>query len=306
MENKEIKLEKYINKAKLIHNNKYDYSKITLEIFTGTMKKYEVGCPIHGFWYVSLDNHIIKKSNCPKCKGFNLTFLEKIEQAKKIHNERYDYSLILKDFNTNKKVPIICKIHGQFKQLWTNHVHQSQGCPECKINRSPILIEEIKERILNLNTGLEYDWDSYFGYFDNRFRIKCQKHGWFNQQVSNHLQGQRCKKCNNSKGEENIEKFLLENSIDFITQKSFENCINPKTGKKLRFDFYLPKLNTCIEYDGELHYISVKYFGGEKEFERIKEMDLIKNEFCKKEGINLLRISYLEFKNIIGILKKQI
>lgn len=57
-----------------------------------------------------------------------------------------------------------------------------------------------------------------------------------------------------SKGEQLIYDILIENNLVFEQQKTFNNCINPKTNKKLRFDFYLPDYNCCIEYDGEQHY----------------------------------------------------
>lgn len=62
--------------------------------------------------------------------------------------------------------------------------------------------------------------------------------------------------CLVSKGEEKINFILQELKIKFNTQKTFNDCINPKTNTKLRFDFYLPDYNCCIEYDGKQHYIS--------------------------------------------------
>lgn len=66
--------------------------------------------------------------------------------------------------------------------------------------------------------------------------------------------------------------------------------------RPLPFDFYLPEYNICIEYDGEQHNRSVKHFGGDKAFYTRIKHDNIKNEYCKNNGISLLRIPY--FKNI--------
>jgi len=294
-------LEYFINKANTIHGE-YDYSLI--KEYEGVMKKYPIICKEHGVWEVSLDNHINKKSKCPKCKGHKLTYLEKITQANRIHNFKYDYSLITKDFKTDTVVPIICKDHGIFKQLWTNHIHPKHECPKCAVyGRNSLTLDNIKEKVFNLGHDFEYDWDSYKGYYDPGFRIKCPKHGWFKQQISNHLFGQRCPKCNNSKGEESVELFLKENNIKYETQKKFDKCINPETNHKLKFDFYLPKQNICVEYDGQLHTIPVKFFGGQKALDKQIRLDQIKNQFCKDNNIGLIRIAYIEFSNINLILK---
>lgn len=62
--------------------------------------------------------------------------------------------------------------------------------------------------------------------------------------------------CLNSKGEEKITQILLKLNIIFYKEYQFIDCINPKTNTKLRFDFYLPDYNCCIEYDGKQHYVS--------------------------------------------------
>ena len=72
--------------------------------------------------------------------------------------------------------------------------------------------------------------------------------------------------------------------------------INP-----LPFDFYLPQLNKCIEYDGGQHYFPVDFAGkgmehAEEQFRKTQYRDKIKNDYCKNNGISLLRIPY--FKNV--------
>lgn len=298
---KRLTLDEAIQKSINVHGDKYDYSLITE--YKGVMEKYPIVCPTHGMWEVSLDNHITKKSKCPKCVGKYHTFTEKIETATKIHKHVYDYSLITSNFQTMDKVPITCKKHGVFEMLWTNHVHGKQGCPKCKSYRKPISLDVLKQRTVELDLSYTYDWDSYTGYFDNTFRIECPQHGWFNQQLSNHLQGQRCPKCSWSKGEESIELFLQAKNIPYTTQKTFDGCRNPNTNSILRFDFFIPHLNLCIEFDGELHYKPVKFFGGQESFEKAQFLDQVKNDFCTQNKINLLRISYMQFNDIDKILE---
>ena len=109
-----------------------------------------------------------------------------------------------------------------------------------------------------------------------------------------------CSSLANPKGEKTISKFLEKNNIKFFRQKTFEKCFDKRL---LRFDFYIPLANICIEYNGRQHYEPIEYFGGDDAFEDRKNKDKIKSGFCKKNKIRLLEISYLDFKNIEKILK---
>ena len=103
------------------------------------------------------------------------------------------------------------------------------------------------------------------------------------------------------------EKFLVKNEIKFERQKIFEECFYIN---KLKFDFYLPFYNVCIEIDGQHHFYPVTYGGISKEqaiinFNLQKEKDKIKNDFCKENNIILIRLPYWEFygENYKNILK---
>lgn len=103
--------------------------------------------------------------------------------------------------------------------------------------------------------------------------------------------------CLISKGEEKIRKILNQLNIQFITQKTFEDCINPDTGHKLLFDFYIPSQNTLIEYDGEQHFNSTseKGFFPQEKVKEIQNRDKIKNEWCNQKHITLIRIPYTDY-----------
>lgn len=112
-----------------------------------------------------------------------------------------------------------------------------------------------------------------------------------------------CPKCKISKGEREIEKLLNVNNIRFISQYKFSDCKNIYL---LPFDFYLPDYNVCIEYDGQLHYMSVDYFGGDKSLEKTKTRDKIKTSYCKDNDIKLIRIPYWNFNSIEEIIKQEL
>ena len=92
-----------------------------------------------------------------------------------------------------------------------------------------------------------------------------------------------------SLGERLIKDILVENQIDFIPQKRFDDCKNTLA---LPFDFYLPKYNTCIEFDEIQHFKPIDFFGGNDEFNRRKTNDAIKTEYCNIHNINLIRLPY--------------
>lgn len=129
------------------NNNIYGNSIITLN------------CPKHGTFSTNI--HKIYRSiyaGCDKCRKENTinkliklgeerrsTF---IEDAKKIHGDQYDYSLV--DISgKSKKVKIICPIHGVFEMTPSNHIHKGQGCPKC--NRIQLNCERRLGEILKQN-----------------------------------------------------------------------------------------------------------------------------------------------------------
>ena len=108
-----------------------------------------------------------------------------------------------------------------------------------------------------------------------------------------------------SHGERDVKRYLDNNKILYESQKKFDKCkiINP-----LPFDFYLIDYNLCIEYDGEQHF-EPRFSKSNKSvinFEKLQKSDFIKNDFCKKNDIKLLRIPYYDKKNIKDILEKEI
>ena len=105
----------FIEKAKKVHGDKYDYSKVE---YVNSRTKICIICPQHGEFWQTPNAHLMKEG-CPKCKGENVskvnrrTTNEFIEKAKKVHGDKYDYSKV--DYKNNStKVCIICPIHGEF------------------------------------------------------------------------------------------------------------------------------------------------------------------------------------------------
>jgi len=110
-----------------------------------------------------------------------------------------------------------------------------------------------------------------------------------------------------SKSEKIIIQELVDLGYSFFIEKEFPDCKNPETGQRLRFDFYIPECNLCIEYDGKQHYeFNSELFGDSEEgiqrFKAQQTRDQIKTDYCKERAINLLRIKYSDQASIKNIL----
>ena len=109
---------------------------------------------------------------------------------------------------------------------------------------------------------------------------------------------QSCGCSSKSVGENRIKEILKKLNINFEREKTFEDCINPDSGRRLRFDFYLPEYNCCIEYDGYTHFSSNGGWNTEENLAKIQHSDTLKNEYCANNYIKLIRIPYTDFKKI--------
>jgi len=288
---KKLTIEEFIIKASETHNNKYDYSLVD---YINSSKKIKIICSIHGLFEQTPNQHICGKQGCPKCAGKGKNIEEIINDFHKIHNYKYNYSLI-EYKNKRSNLKIICPMHGKFEQVAYSHL-SGIGCPYCAGCKKKTTEEFIKES--NKIHNYKYDYKlTIYKSAHKKIKIICPEHELFEQTPNGHIRGRGCPNCkyNISKGEIIITEYLKENNINFIPQYKFKDC---KLKRPLLFDFYLTELNICIEYDGSQHF-KIGWNNIEK-FKLIQKRDEIKNNFCKNNNIYLIRISYKE--NILNIL----
>lgn len=304
---KKLTQEEFIKKCKEIHNNFYSYDEV---IYKNSNTDIKILCPKHG--YFNQNSYLHSKGHgCLKCMKEKLRNERKmsneeiISKFNKVHNNKYDYSLInYRGLNTNKII-IICPIHGPFEQYPKNHIN-GMGCPKCSKNNpyNKLSKNTLKDDMNKIhNNKYEYIIPDNVN-AKSKIKIICPTHGEFIQKLGNHIhKKQGCPICSESIGEKIIASYLTQNNVIFIRQKTFDDCINIK---KLKFDFYLPEFNTIIEFDGLQHVKPILKFGGDNYFNYIKLCDKIKTEYCIKNGIKLIRIPYTEFKNIEKIIKSEL
>ena len=315
MTTKKLTTEEFIKKAKEVHGDKYDYSRVN---YVNYQTKIEIICPKHGSFKQTPGQHF-RGQGCPDCgkqklkeKGEKqrLTTEEFVKKAKEVHGDKYDYSKV-NYINAKTKIEIICPKHGSFFQTPTNHL-SGDKCPKCAQDdrslKRRLTTEEFAKKAKEIH-GDRYDY-SKVNYINNHTKIEiiCPKHGSFFQTPMHHIsenQNNSCPKCRESKGERKIRVYLEAKRISYNQEFIFKDCCG-KAQKPLPFDFYIPSKNLLIEYQGVQHYKPIDYFGGNKNLLEQKERDDIKKCFAKNKKIKLLTIPYWDYKIIEEILEENL
>lgn len=244
--------------------------------------------------------HITKGHGCPKCAG-NIKKTDE-EFRNELKSVNPNIIPLTKYINNRTHVLCECKICGcQWNVKPANIFSLNRGCPKCSKNKKKTH-QEFVDEMKRVNPNIEI-----LGEYKNaatKILCRCKKDGYVWEGTPNAIcHGVGCPKCNSSKGEMAVEKYLKDNNISYEIQKRFDDCKNIFS---LPFDFYLPNNKTCIEYDGSLHYKAVDYFGGEEALKSTQSRDKIKTNYCKEHNIKLIRIPYWEFDNIEEILNREL
>lgn len=284
-------------KCKTLNNNKYTKEYISDLIIKykkpykyfldkdiyNVQEKISIECKKHGIFEQRLHNHFNLGQMCKKCSNEDKKGL-----TDKLDKWLLENNIHMLKYNGYKSKSIIkCNNEHIFSSTIDNL--KNYGCPICIENTR---LEKERERfIINsklvwCNGLIEFDYNTLI--YNGKGKLFTMKSdvGIISQLPDNHLNGFLPRK---STGETIIESILNKYSIFYEREKTFDGCINKK---KLRFDFYIPEKNICIEYNGIQHYQKVDRFGGEEKFNYQKHNDSIKSNFCKENNINLLIISH--------------
>jgi hypothetical protein len=240
-----------------------------------------------------------------------LTTNQFIDKSKLIHGDEYDYSLI-NYVNSRTKIKIICRKHGVFEQKADSHL-TGHKCSKCSIINKSLTQHQFINKSIAIH-GKKYDYsESIYVNTKTKIKIKCYKHGIFEQEAGEHLRGSGCGICKESKGEKRIRVFLEKHNIFYKNQHSFEDCRNPNTNRKLKFDFYLPEKNLIIEFDGIQHFdegvggiLGGTHAATLSEVKSNQYRDALKNKYLSDKKIDILRIKYTELSKIHEILKSKL
>ena len=275
-------------------------------------------CPIHGERTIKL-YRLLVGCECYKCSRFSSA--SKQHSATLTKRQESIYTRCLEECNKNgyklitqkeeiknntTRMVYKCPKHGM-KDMRANNMMNGKCCPACNIEQHSINyrldIDEVERRICECG-GILLNKEDYINSVTENLIILCPECKTpFTTSLVKYTQhgGQVCENCFNteSMGEKKIRYYLERNEIKFIQQKWFKDCrdINP-----LPFDFYLPDINTIIEFDGRQHFSETNFFS--YSYEKTKKHDEIKNNYCNINNIDIIRIPYWKINNIDIILDK--
>lgn len=294
---RKLTLEGWITKARQVHGNRYDYSRV---VYVNGQTKVKIICREHGEFEQIPNSHLLGW-NCKKCGNEKCSETRRettddfIRKACAKHGDRYDYSKV--NYQGNKtKVIIICRIHGEFEQLPADHIYgkNCRKCTGCAKSNTEEYVQ--KARLIH---GDRYDYSkTVYVRKGEKVIIICRVHGDFEQETSSHLGGCGCPQCRNSLGEEAVAVYLASRGIRFEREKRFETCCD---NKQLPFDFYLLDYDALIEVDGIQHFKSIDFFGGDESLTTQIRRDCIKDQWVITVEKKLLRIAYVDI-NMIDVI----
>lgn len=287
--------EEFIRKAKLVHGDKYDYSKVN---YVNSVTDVCIICPIHGEFLQRPAEHLRGKG-CTKCgqalcgekqrQKAKETF---VERCMKIHGDKYTYDKV-NYVDSHTKIIVTCKEHGNFETLPYRLLNGS-GCPKCKSEKAHKTLSKGTSRFIEDAKRVHGDLFDYSlcDYYNSHTKVTiiCREHGAFEIGAGEHLSGCGCPLCNEPLGEKRIRLYLEKHQVLFVRQYPIKY-----TDSNYRADFFIPSKNLIIEYNGKQHYQPVKKFGGAKKFHQQQQRDRNVRDYCKNNNIKLLEISYLQY-----------
>src|ERR1035437_1251938 len=273
---------------------KFDYSKF---IYVSNKKKVILGCLTCGNWFEQTPSSHWRGDGCKKCSGlekyiqelalqkcYDLNGTDKFDYSKFIYNGANEYSII------------ICLTCGvEFQQTPGSH-WRGIGCLKCSGSKQ-LNSEEWVEKAKNSPKQLNKNYGFHLVNYKNnhtKVDIWCpiEGHGIFQIRPSHFINGGGCHHCKESRGEKITNNFLKNNFV-FERQNTFDDCRNIRI---LYFDFWLSEHNVLIEFDGQQHFESKEWFGGEEAFVKRQINDAIKTKYAKDNNIPLLRIHYKDIE----------
>ena len=251
-------------------------------------------------WEV-IPNNFLRGTRCPTCEPNHYEKKTYSQVLKEVKEQVGDHYTILSDtyVNADSKLTFRHNDCGNvFKMSAYLFLTVGQRCPACRYKRGG--------RVHNLKSKLEFEdrvkregggeYQALDPYVDSYTQVRmkhipCGK--IYSIAPYKFFSGRRCPYCISSNGESIIYQILV-NDFNLEPEKDFyHGYVLPNS---LHLDFWLPKLNTAIEYDGRQHFMAIEYFGGEKAFKTQQDRDHKKDLYCMNEGINLIRIPYTDYK----------
>ena len=278
------KTEIFIQKAKKIHGDKYDYSLID---YTIGHRVYDVICKEHGIFKIRGQKHLIGDGcqTCSKIKTREQSRLKFITESIEIHGDIYDYSLV-EYIDCNKEVKIVCKNHGIFNIQPTKHKFHKIGCSACVSNTRKKDNEYFIKKALEIHGDIyDYSLVEYKG-FDSYVDIICKKHGVFSKKAKNHISGKKtgCGKC--------FEKVLYD--TEYYIEKCKEKHNDLYDYSLINFKSSITNIDIICKKHGVFSMLPRKFLSGNHCYTCVAEKTFIeKSKKIYGDSLNYTKVSYV-------------
>lgn len=277
-----------------------------LEPYKGALEKIWVQCSECGSkWHVE-PHSLLQGKGCNVCSSIRGGIKQRKTHDQFVSElyEKYPNLVVNSQYTTmHHNINFTClDCHNTFDRI-ARDIFYDGGCPICNVDnlpqRQPKSLDQFLDDLYHINQDVVY-LDGYTK-VSEKLHVKCKicGHDWWPVGTSL-TSGFGCPICNMSHGERKIKDYLNNGAYTYIPQKTFEGLIGVGGGN-LSYDFYLPKYNLLIEYQGEYHDGTAK-MQTEIGFLKQREHDKRKRQYANKHNIQLLEIWYYEYNNIETIL----
>lgn len=268
------KTEDFITKARAVHGDRYDYSKVEYK----TRKELvTITCSIHGdFEQVAL--YHTGGRGCHQCgKSAKKKKPEDyIAEVTSVHNGRYGYDKTVYKSATGK-ITIKCPVHGYYEQQANNHLNGS-GCRKCADEANASNYAKSQDQFIREASSA---FEGKYNYNDvdyinshTHISITCPVHGEFTKMPYAHIAGQGCPNCSTPKSSQ-------ESLVGSWFPESITNDRVVLDGREI--DILIEKVG--IEIDGV-------YWHSDKFRPRMYHLD--KTKLAESKGYTLLHFWDLE------------
>lgn len=259
-------------------------------------------CEIHQIISKITPSNALHGAGCVRChfeKIANQCRKTREEYVKELAVKNPTVRLIGEYINANTPVEHYCEIHQTFWNISPCAALQGQGCQQCKGEKIGNIKRKSEEQYVR-ELSMIYPHIVLRGEYKGAqipTAHECLIHNFiWSPTPGNVLGGHGCPKCSESKGEAQITQWLEQHKIVNTPQKRFPDCYSTRS---LPFDFYIPELKVCIEYQGEQHYRPVNFGGISDEeaydnFLKTQYHDEIKRNYCVANDIKLICVPYWE------------
>lgn len=305
---KRLTTEEFINKAMLIHGDKYNYSKF---IYTDAHKDGEIICNTCKKNFPQRPNNHLNGAGCPRCSNCErLTTKEFIAKSIIVHGDKFDYSNTI-FISSALKVEIKCRsCQGTFNQWPQDHL-RGCGCVICKKLKPKTTKQFINEAVEAHDDKYDY---SEFIYVNIRTsgKIICHKkkrsgviHGAFQQNPDNHLNGAGCPKCSHTISKN--ESFWL----DYINvDESLRNKTLKINNRKFNVDALDEKNKIIYEFNGDYWHGNPNRFNPndmnkvvKKTFGELYQKTIDKQKYLEANGYTVISIWESQWKQLKKVLE---